>query len=169
MQAMLLWQDMNWVSSQAAPPLGAGWQDLWLARDNPRRGEPGYTYDTKRNDLIAGSRIPPGRLDRWVSVCLVSAGRELQTQVHQVESSSERCHAEGVQAEPWRLSSQAGGVVGELILEHCGGCSAQFQAVLHWSMLTAARPCNQHHWRCTLSRAGSLAVCLNGAWRLCAW
>lgn len=56
--------DMNWDEKSDGPfPLPNGWIDAWVEL---KRGENGWTYDTKANPMLTGNRTLQKRLDRFV-------------------------------------------------------------------------------------------------------
>ncbi|XP_057764918.1 uncharacterized protein LOC130985805 isoform X3 [Salvia miltiorrhiza] len=56
--------DMNWDEKRdGAFPLAGGWVDAWTEL---RPGEDGWTYDTKSNKMLTGSRGVQKRLDRFI-------------------------------------------------------------------------------------------------------
>ncbi|XP_043690116.1 uncharacterized protein LOC122640900 [Telopea speciosissima] len=56
--------DMNWDDKLDGEfPLPEGWVDAWVEQ---RRGENGWTYDTKSNRMLSGNRTLQKRLDRFL-------------------------------------------------------------------------------------------------------
>nr|CAD1840960.1 unnamed protein product [Ananas comosus var. bracteatus] len=56
--------DMNWDEKSDGPfPLPNGWIDAWVEL---KRGENGWTYDTKANPMLTGNWTLQKRLDRFV-------------------------------------------------------------------------------------------------------
>ncbi|KAK0578677.1 hypothetical protein LWI29_014265 [Acer saccharum] len=61
---MIFCGDMNWDDDlDGRFPLFGGWIDAW---EELRRGEDGWTYDTKSNPMLLGNRPLRKRLDRFV-------------------------------------------------------------------------------------------------------
>ncbi|KAK0579832.1 hypothetical protein LWI29_032232 [Acer saccharum] len=61
---MIFCGDMNWDDDlDGRFPLFGGWIDVW---EELRRGEDGWTYDTKSNPMLFGNRPLRKRLDRFV-------------------------------------------------------------------------------------------------------
>ncbi|KAK2644517.1 hypothetical protein Ddye_019712 [Dipteronia dyeriana] len=61
---MIFCGDMNWDDVlDGRFPMFDGWIDAW---EELRRGEDGWTYDTKSNPMLFGNRPLQKRLDRFV-------------------------------------------------------------------------------------------------------
>ncbi|OEL27132.1 hypothetical protein BAE44_0011850 [Dichanthelium oligosanthes] len=60
----ILCGDMNWDDKGDGPfPLQDGWTDAWVEL---KPGEDGWTYDTKANGMLSGSRKLQKRMDRFL-------------------------------------------------------------------------------------------------------